>query len=124
MAEIPYLELAQVVLAANGTGTFSQPIPNTQKLSLKEWVYSSTGAFQVTGIRDSSGRNYTNASPSIPIPSALLPSAANNFNAIHWFEPELVIPGNIILYIDFKDTSGAGNTINLLLRGKLEVAGN
>lgn len=124
MAEIPYLELASVVLTANGTGTFSQPIPNTQQLSIAEWAYSSTGAFQITGIRTSDGRNYTNASPSVPIPSALLPSGANNFNAIHNFIPELVIPGNVILYIDFKDTSAAPNTVNLLLRGHLSVAGN
>lgn len=124
MAEIPYLELASVVLTANGTGTFSQPIPNTQQLSIREWVYSSTGTFQVTGIRTSDGRNYTNASPSVPIPSSVLPGAANNFNSIHAFIPELVIPGNVILYIDFKDTSAAPNTVNLLLAGHLTVSGN
>lgn len=124
MIEIPYLELASVVLTANGTGTFSQPIPNTQQLSIREWVFSATGAFQLTGIRTSDGRNYTNASPSVPIPSALLPSAANNFNALHNFIPELIIPGNIILYIDFKDTSAAPNTVNLLLAGHLSVVGN
>lgn len=124
MAEIPYLELASVTLTANGVGTFSQPVPNTQQLSLREWVFSSTGVFQITGIRTSDGRNYTNASPSVPIPSAVLPSGANNFNAIHQFIPELVVPGNVILYIDFKDTSGAGNVVNLLLSGHLSVAGS
>lgn len=124
MAEIPYLELASVVLTANGTGTFSQPVPNTQTLSIREWVFTSLGLFQITGIRTSDGRNYTNASPSVPIPSAVLPSGANNFNAIHSFIPELVIPGNVILYIDFKDISAAPNTVNLLLAGHLTVAGN
>lgn len=124
MTEIPYLELASVVLTANGTGTFSQPVPNTQTLSIREWVFTSLGLFQITGIRTSDGRNYTNASPSVPIPSAVLPSGANNFNAIHSFIPELVIPGNVILYIDFKDISAAPNTVNLLLAGHLTVAGN
>lgn len=124
MAEIPYLELASVVLTANGTGTFSQPVPNTQTLSIREWVFTSLGLFQITGIRTSDGRNYTNASPSVPIPSAVLPSGSNNFNAIHSFIPELVIPGNVILYIDFKDISAAPNTVNLLLAGHLTVAGN
>lgn len=117
MAEIPFLMLLDVTLTANGTGTGTYTVPQNESLELKQWGFSSTGAFEITDIRDSAGRHYTNASATSAIPSAVLPSGANNNNSIKDFPIPLEMKGGIIFYVDFKDTSAAGNRVRLVISG-------
>jgi hypothetical protein len=124
MGFVPYWQLGQVILAAGGFGTFTQPVPPGQELDLYELAFNATGVFQITRIQTSDGRNYTNASSSLGIPSVLLQNTANQFNHIGLFDPPLQVLGNTILYLDFKDTSAAPNTVNFVLRGRLNVAGD
>lgn len=121
MATIPFLLQGRVVLTALGTGTFQYPVPQGEKVRIRDLVYSSTGTFGVTDIRTSDGRHYTNASGSAPIPSAVLANGANNFNNVRDFEPDLAVEGGSILYIDLVDTSNAGNTVNLTMNSERDT---
>ena len=115
---IPFFALFRFSLAGNAQGTAQYTVPVGEQLTLKDMVFSSTGAFSITNIRDASGKSYTNASPTTPIPSTIFPSGGNNNNSIKGFDPELVIEGGNILYIDVVDSSGSANTINIVFSGQ------
>ncbi len=117
MATRPYLLLLQSIMAGNGTGTVSYPVPSGEYLTVEQLVFQSTGAFWITDIRDSEGNHYTNASQAVGIPSAVLASSANNNNAVEVLAEPLAIQGGGILYIDLLEKSGSGNTVTLLLSG-------
>lgn len=117
MATFPYYLIMQVALAASGSGTLQYPVPPNETLSLSELRFIATGAFSITDIRDSTGRHYTNASPSIPILSTLVQNSANGNISAKDFDVPLDIPGNVTLYVDVKDTSAAINTVNMLFTG-------
>jgi len=116
--DIPYELFLQSVLTAGGTGTMTYQVPQGQTLELDEFVFNSTGAFSVTGIRNAGGINFTNATPSNAIPSTMLGNSANNFNVIRDFKPNLVIAGGDTLYVDVIDTSAAPNTVRLVVNSK------
>lgn len=111
MAKIPYLLEMQTVLAANGTGTLTYTVPNNESLELHAFIISSTGTFNVTGIRVTGGNNITNAGSNLPIPDVHFKKTGNDFNGLHKFIIPLMLLGGGTLYIDVVDTSGAGNTI-------------
>lgn len=112
---IPYELFLQSVLTAGGSGTMSYQLPPSQTLELDEFVWTSTGIFNLVGLRNGNGLQFTNATPSNPIPSTMLGNAANNFNLIRDFKPNLVIKGGDTLYIDVIDTSIAANTVKILI---------
>ena len=115
--QFPYLLYLEQALTAAGTGSLSYTVPANEKLELHQLFVVSTGAFEVTDIRDSSGKHYTNASLAFGIPSSLLSRATNNYNVFMNFPVPILLDGALIIYIDLFDTSGAGNTVGLLLPG-------
>lgn len=115
MADYPYFLELQAVLTANGTATVSQPIPTGESWDIMGLRQQSTGAFVITDIRDSRGVHYTNASASTPIPNDYFQDTASPNLQQSEFPIKLSIPPAIIFYIDLKDTSGGGNTVNLIL---------
>lgn len=119
--QIPYLLLAPVTLAANGQNTFNYPVPQGQKLYIKQLFFTSTGAFKLVGLSDAAGTNYTNVTPASGIPSTLLASGSNNNNAVIDFEPELIIEGGNQLNITLLDTSNSTNTVSLLLNTAKDI---
>lgn len=104
-----------VTLAANGQGSLIYVVPQTATLHVKGWVWKSAGAFNVVGIQDNTGIQFTNATQTVPIPSDFLPilSTPNNW----MFELPLVIDliGGKSLNINLIDTSGSSNLIKAML---------
>ena len=124
MASVPFFLRGQVVIAAGlGTGTFSYPVAALQTLHLNTLQYTSTGLFGLYGVRNTNGRLYTNASQATPILSAWLAQGASPNIGLLNFPFELVIVGSDAIIIDIIDTSGAANTINLLLAGSIDLGG-
>lgn len=117
MAVIPFLLVLEQALIASGTGTLTYTVPANEELTLMDMVFQSTGIFNITDIRDSSGAHYTNASGVVEIPSAVLANGANNFNSLKSFSMPLVITGGKILYIDIEDASVLANTVTLVFSG-------
>lgn len=111
---IPYLLRLQSVLVAGGTGSLFYAVPPDQSIELQDFVFVSTGIFNITGFRNGGGTSFTNASAATPILSTLVAAAGNNFNLLKLFTPPLRIEGGDTLYIDLIDTSGAGNTVTFL----------
>lgn len=123
MATIPFIVYLETVLGANGTGTLSYTVPPGEKLTINDLIQDATGAFEVTGIRDSSGRYYTNASPNTGIPRGAFKEMGTAFLGFDFYKTPLVIEGGLIFYIDIVDTSGAGNTVQVALCGIRETRG-
>lgn len=124
MTEIPYLLLAKVTLAGNGQGSFTYPVPQGQTLTLREMYFSATGAFNLIGLYDANGINYSNVSSSQGIPSTVLASGANNNNALKDLIPDLVVVGGNQITLLLLDTSGSSNTVNYVFNGSKTLAGN
>lgn len=111
----PFLLQLRLVLTANAQGSLFYTVPNTESLNIKAIIQSSTGVWQILDVRDTTGRHYTNAGSSNPIPSAVIASGSNNNNSIKDLGAPIELAGGVGLIIDAQDTSGAGNTINVTL---------
>jgi hypothetical protein len=117
MPDNPYFCILETTLAGNASGTLSYQVPANMELTIRGWRQVSTGAFNLTGVRDSQGLYYTNASASVEIPSSYIADLADGNNGLKDFPMSLVIEGGTIIYIDVEDTSGAGNTVTIVLDG-------
>lgn len=111
---IPYELFLSSVLTALGTGTLTYQVPPNQTIEIDEFVFIATGTFNVVGIRNGGGMQFTNATPSNGIPSTMIANGLNQFNIIKDFKPNLIVLGGDSLYIDVIDTSAAGNTVRFL----------
>lgn len=115
MADLPFLLVLETTLASGGVGTLQYSVPPSEDLEVHGVVHTSTGTFNITGIRTSDGVSYTNASQSQEIPSTALPSVANGYNALWSLAAPLVIVGSNSLYIDLEDSSAGSNTVTVVL---------
>jgi hypothetical protein len=121
--QIPYLLILSSVTISLGTGTMTYQVPPGQTLEIDEFVFLSTGIFNLVGIRNGGQNYFSNVTPSNPIPNTMLANFANQFNVIKDFKPNLTIMGGDTLYIDVIDTSVAANTIRFLANCNKEVQG-
>lgn len=121
MATRPFFLQLTKVLTANASGTPSFLAPPDETYTFNQIRLISTGAFDITDIKDSAGKHYTNASVSEPIKSTHFQSGASPNIGFQELAADLVLKGNLALYFDLKDTSGAGNTIIIVLNGMVET---
>ena len=117
----PFWFVARAVLTANASGTLKIPAGAGEKIILDRAFFDQTGTFSITAIRDDSGLAYSNASPTVPITSALILNDPLEVSAIQYFRPPLAIEGPNGLNIDIIDTSGAGNTVRVTLEGSKDT---
>lgn len=115
MADLPFLLVLEGTLASGGVGTLQYSVPPSEDLEVHGVVHTSTGTFNITGMRTSDGVSYTNASQSVEIPSTAIPSVANGYNAIWALATPLLVEGSNSLYIDLEDSSAGSNTVTLIL---------
>lgn len=111
----PFILSLVAVLTSGAQGSLFYTVPNTEKISISKLIFSSTGAWSLLDFRDTTGKHYTNAGSSNPVPSAVFPSGANNNNALWDFGIDLELAPGVGFTIDIIDTSGAGNTVRLAL---------
>ena len=121
MGNYPFLHVFEATLTANGTGTLSVIVPNSEKLTIHSIFFTSTGVFNITDIRTSDGVHYTNASASVEIPSSIMGSVADGYNTIVDLAGEIVVDGGTTFYIDLEDSSGSGNTVTFVLNSLKET---
>lgn len=121
MATIPFYTVVSVSLALGASGTLSNQVGAKERLTIRKWRFIATGAFDVTGLRSSSGVAYSNASVANPIKSTHLQNAASPNLGAQSFDYPLVLEPSTLLNIDVKDTSGAPNVITFLLEGEKEL---
>lgn len=116
----PYTFPRQVILTANNSGNII--IINSLSLTFRahRWIWKSTGIFNLVDISINNSTHLTDASVSNPINSAFLQQQASpNFN---WdrFEIELIVNPQETLQFAVVDTSGAGNTVQVILVGIMD----
>lgn len=121
MALRPFLFTDTVALAASGSGTARLAVSAGEKGRFRTLRFVSTGAFNVTTIRDDSGQRYTNASADDPITSTLLQNAANSNLSIDGFDLNLELEGPNALNFELTDTSAAANTVRIVAVGEKET---
>lgn len=117
--DIPFLIPLTVVLTASATGVMTYPVSTNEKLNIHEIRQKSTGAFNITGITDSRGRSYTSATPSVAVDSDFIADNPSPNIALFKLPIPLFVDGSMSINIQVQDTSGAGNTIEILLVGIL-----
>lgn len=120
----PQLIVLQATLTANGTGTLTYTVDPSEEFRVTGWIWDSTGTFEITDIRSSNGISYTNALSNKTIPSSVLAQANTNNNLIGAFPVPLILKDNNVLNIDITDTSGAGNTVKVILIAEREYRGS
>lgn len=121
MAKKPFLYVDTVTLAGNGSGTWTVNIGAGETARFRKMRYASTGAFSITGIRDSSNNPFGNAAPNEPLRSTLLTKVTDTVEGLNMFDPMIEIVGPRAFNIDLLDTSGAGNTVTLGFEAELET---
>ena len=121
MAIRPFWFTDSVTLSALGSSTARMPVAAGEKARFRKMYYTSTGAFNITTIRDDSGQRYTNASADDPLASTLLRNTANANNTVYEFEPPLELEGPNGLSFELTDTSGASNTVRIVVTGEKEI---
>lgn len=124
MPAYPYILELNSVVGSNSSATLTYPMPNNETLQLMDIGFVATGAFSITDIRDSTGKHYTNASPSNPILSTQIQDTRNAFLSLKQFVIPIVLDGGKTFYVDVLDTSGAQNTIRLIFNGTRETNGS
>jgi len=122
MAIKPYWFSDTLVLGAGGTGTLQFRVGAGETARFRKLRYASSGAFQIIGIRDSTSRQYSDASTSDPIVNTVLGLGQVDGNALQEFNPPLDVVGDLSLLVDVLDTSGASNTVRLYFEGEKETA--
>lgn len=99
-----------VSLSANGTGTITFKVPSGKRWVIRKLTWTSTGTYDITDIRDTGTGTHYNSGD---IPSGAL----RNFTSddILLFEPPIELTGPTNLVFDLTDTSGASNTVELVI---------
>jgi hypothetical protein len=120
MKQIPFFIPLNVVLGANAIGNLIYSVPSLWIVHMLQMFFTSTAAFRINAINDSTGVNYSTASQSTPILSSFLsiPTTANI--GLLNLQKSLDLDGNKSLVIQVQDTSGAGNTINCVINAMAE----
>jgi hypothetical protein len=121
MAVKPYIIPIKVVLTANAPGVLSYTVNPGETVTVQHWLWSSTGAFSIFGLSISNTEFITNANQSTPILSTFLQQIATANLNHRDFDVPWVVPQTQQIVISVLDTSGAGNTVNVLLWGSREL---
>lgn len=117
-----YFAVADKVLGALGQDTLQYTPGPTEKFYITGWRFLSTGTFNIIDVRNSEQFKYTQCSVTHPIPSTMVQNPTNAFLAHKDFDPPLEIDESQTFSIDVVDTSGAGNTVRVLLIGYKDIA--
>jgi len=114
----PFYFTDRVTFGAAGTGTLTLTVGATEEFIGEEMIFVvSSGTFAIEGIRDSSGKAYSSASVTDPIPSAALVTTIAQRTNIGKFSAPLQLVPNTVLTLDVTGgTSGA--TLDIIVRGK------
>ena len=121
MALRPFWFTQTLSLGANASQQARFPVASGETGRFKRIVFAASGAFSITRIEDETGLAYSDASVSNPIPSTALIDAATDDAGIQHLDPPAEIEGPGALLLTILDTSGAANTVRLILEGEKEV---
>lgn len=120
MAQSQLFITNRVVLGAAGRGTITLQAGEGDTFKFRYMAFQATGAFSLMRIRSSSGKEYLSDQNGNGIPSVLFARTEFNIQEFGKLMPEVEITPAELLYIEVLDTSGAGNTVTVVLTGERE----
>lgn len=119
---VSYRAIASKVLTANSQDSLQYTPGPTETFYITGWRFVSTGIFDIIDVRNSEQFKYTQASVTNPIQSTMVQDPRNAFLGDKEFDPPLMIEKSQTFSVDVKDTSGAGNTVRMLLIGYKDIS--
>jgi hypothetical protein len=122
MATKAFLFTDTVALAASGTGTAKLSVSAGETAKIHALGFVSTGAFSLVGLKDGTGRAFSDANADNPIPSTALHNFNSAINGPPDFPEPIELLGPLDLNIELLDTSAAGNTVRFVGIGTKETA--
>lgn len=121
MTTIPYFITMQKTLAGNGTDQLTFNVPQNWRMKLRNIYFLSSNAFDIIGIQDNGGTQYTNATQNVAINVDYFTfENASGIIAPNNFVSDLVLEGGSAILIGIKDTSGSSNTVRCLITAEVE----
>ena len=119
---VPFIiPLVASSIAGNASQDLQYNVASGQRLHVREWYWTSTGAFSLYDVRIQTNTRYTSANLTVPILSTMLRNPGNANLMLTAFSGELFVDPNNIFTLSVKDTSGSTNTINVTLNCLLEL---
>lgn len=114
----PFYLVDRVTLDANGEGTSALTIGATEEFEGERIFFIvSTGTFNITDMKDSSGLAYTDAQTSDPLGSAVFLTALDQRTNVSKFTTPLQLVPNTEFNITFANGTNAA-TIDVIIIGK------
>ena len=117
----PFWFSVSIALGANASGTANIPVSSGEVGRIRRLIFSASGAFSITGLKDATGLAYSNANVSNPIPSTSLVIDQPDLAGVQHFDPPLDLQGPNQLELTLLDTSGSGNTVRITAEGEKET---
>ncbi len=106
---------ANLALGAGARGTITFGPTDGLRYTVRNWTWVSSGAWSLLDIRDAAGNHYVADQSGAGIPSTAFTRTDNSVEKMMSFDPSIVLEAGGFLYCDVIDTSGAPNTIALIL---------
>jgi hypothetical protein len=100
----------------NDTFTLKHVVARNERLRITGIFMDGTGIFNVIDLSDDSGTNYANCNASNPIPSTFFQDPDSRLDRVKEFIPPIEIAGGDSFNVGITDTSGAANTVRVLLQ--------
>lgn len=118
MAEFQFLVRMSVVLLANAEGALNYFVDDKENLEINGIYQKSTGAFDIVSISGGGGRQYSNAKGGDTLDGNFIQDVEETKIGFSKFPEPIILPGGVKFEIIVKDTSGAGNTVEMMLVAK------
>lgn len=110
----------RITLGANGRGTITLQGGEGETITVNRLYFTQTGNFSVLRIRTSGGADYVSDQNGNGFPSAFFGSTVQPVEGVSRLDVPIDIAPAELLYIEVQDTSGATNTVHVLLVGSRE----
>lgn len=119
-----FLELNTGAIVGSGRVTVAYNVPTNQELTINGLVWTSTGAWGFSSMRNANGQQYTNASQATPFQGVAFQQGGVATFGMREFPVPLVVRGSDTVYFEVQDTSGAANAVLLSFFGSLNTGGS
>ncbi len=117
----PFWFTDTIALGANAAGDAILEVSSGEIGRIRRLIFTSSGAFSITGLKDATGLAYSNARVSDPIPSTTLVIDQPDLAGVQHFDPPLDLEGPNQLTVTLLDTSGSANTVRVIAEGEKET---
>lgn len=118
MPDITFLIRMQVILLANAEGALEYFVNDGEQLEIYSIYQKSTGAFDIIDFKTGGSTQQSNASAGDPLDNEFIQDVQSPNIAFSQFVQPIIVRGGTKVSLRVKDTSGAGNTVEMMLQAR------